>query len=178
MVSEAFAQLTEGQRICLRLVDRHLSSKQIARELGISKDTVDQRLDRARKLLGATDRFEAARAFAEFESGYHRIVYDPPAIAPTEPPGADEAPYHSGERQKTTAAIRFQETQAEYIAGRPPSPRRLKLPYPRRQEERNDLGLLERLGWIAVIAVAIPVLLGSLLTGLWALSQIAQAITR
>ncbi|WP_419254436.1 helix-turn-helix domain-containing protein [Caulobacter sp. ErkDOM-YI] len=54
-------RLTERERECLRLVDRHMSSKEIARELGLSKHTVDWHLDKARKRLGAPDRYAAAR---------------------------------------------------------------------------------------------------------------------
>jgi DNA-binding NarL/FixJ family response regulator len=38
-----------------------MSSKEIARELGLSKHTVDWHLDKARKRLGAADRYDAAR---------------------------------------------------------------------------------------------------------------------
>src|SRR5258707_9995830 len=53
--------LTTRERECLRLVDQHLSSKQIARELGMSKTSVDTYCDRARRKLGVEDRYAAAR---------------------------------------------------------------------------------------------------------------------
>src|SRR5437763_10237849 len=53
--------LTQRERECLRLVDQHLSSKQIARELGMSKTSVDTYCDRARRKLGVEDRYAAAR---------------------------------------------------------------------------------------------------------------------
>src|SRR4051812_46428400 len=53
--------LTPRERECLRLVDQHLSSKEIARELGMSKTSVDTYCDRARRKLGVGDRYEAAR---------------------------------------------------------------------------------------------------------------------
>ena len=53
--------LTLRERECLRLVDQHLSSKQIARELGMSKTSVDTYCDRARRKLGVDDRYAAAR---------------------------------------------------------------------------------------------------------------------
>src|SRR5689334_24849024 len=53
--------LTPRERECLRLVDQHFSSKQIARELGMSKTSVDTYCDRARRKLGVGDRYEAAR---------------------------------------------------------------------------------------------------------------------
>ena len=53
--------LTPRERDCLRLVDQHLSSKQIARQLGMSKTSVDTYCDRARRKLGVEDRYAAAR---------------------------------------------------------------------------------------------------------------------
>ncbi len=41
--------LTPRERECLRLVDQHLSSKQIARQLGMSKTSVDTYCARARR---------------------------------------------------------------------------------------------------------------------------------
>ena len=75
--------LTDGQKDCLRLVDDHLTSKEIARILAISPFTVDQRLDAARRKLGAPNRVEAARAFAAIDQGIlsERLVYHPSALA-------------------------------------------------------------------------------------------------
>jgi DNA-binding CsgD family transcriptional regulator len=62
-------ELTEGQKACLRLVDDHHTSKEIARQLGISPFTVDQRLDAARRKLRAASRKDAAKIFAAMERG-------------------------------------------------------------------------------------------------------------
>lgn len=62
-------ELTDGQKACLRLVDDHHTSKEIARILGISPFTVDQRLDAARRKLNASSRKDAAKIFAAFEKG-------------------------------------------------------------------------------------------------------------
>jgi len=59
--------LTRRERECLRLVYEHLSSKQIGRQLGISKHTVDTHVDKARQRLGAQDRYDAARRMAAHE---------------------------------------------------------------------------------------------------------------
>jgi len=59
--------LTQRERECLRLVNQHLSSKQIARELGMSKTSVDTYCDRARRKLGVDDRFKAARLLRDVE---------------------------------------------------------------------------------------------------------------
>ena len=49
MPEQALELLTPRERECLRLVNQHLSSKEIGRELGISKHTVDTHLDKARQ---------------------------------------------------------------------------------------------------------------------------------
>jgi DNA-binding CsgD family transcriptional regulator len=75
--------LTEGQKDCLRLVSDHFTSKEIARQLGISHFTVDQRLNVARKKLNAANRTDAAKLFASMEEGhvYERLVYQPHTVA-------------------------------------------------------------------------------------------------
>ena len=178
MGPERLSQLTEGQLACLRLVSRHLTSKQIARKLGISKDTVDQRLDRARRTLGVANRYEAATALADYERQYHRIVYEPGAIA--RDPEADESWSQSRdvEERLSGATLKVREEQAQFAIDVPHWVPRLRLPIARSGEERNDLTTLERLGWIAVIAIAVPALLGSLIGGLWALGEIAKAVSQ
>jgi DNA-binding CsgD family transcriptional regulator len=59
--------LRDIHKECLRLAAQHYSSKEIARKLGISKHTVDQRLRHATQRLGASSRFDAARRFVELE---------------------------------------------------------------------------------------------------------------
>jgi len=54
------SRLTPGQRACLELVDDHATSKEIARQLGISRHTVDARLRQAIQILGVSSRREAA----------------------------------------------------------------------------------------------------------------------
>lgn len=66
-MNEACAHLTDVQRTCLRLVAKGLTSKEIARETGLTYQTVDQYLSRAALLIGAQNRREAARLFAQWE---------------------------------------------------------------------------------------------------------------
>ena len=84
MESDRIEKLTEAQRVCLRMVLMHLSSKDIARELGISPHTVDQRLRMAIQVLGVANRFEAARILARHESQtpYQSAIYQTPHVAP------------------------------------------------------------------------------------------------
>ena len=51
-VAARIARLSQGQLDCLRLVNEHLSSKEIAAELNISPHTVDQRIRQALHILG------------------------------------------------------------------------------------------------------------------------------
>lgn len=78
------ARLTAGQRECLDLVDDHATSKEIARQLGISRHTVDARLRAAIQTLGVSSRREAAiiyRAAAQAQA-YHPFAYQSPRIVP------------------------------------------------------------------------------------------------
>lgn len=74
--------LNDAQREVLRLVNRHMTSKEIARALGIAEDTVDQRVSAAMRKLRVTSRRDAARALADHETGlYGRPVYPSSDIA-------------------------------------------------------------------------------------------------
>lgn len=86
MTPSSLADLTEGQKQCLRLVHQLLTSKEIARHLGISHFTVDQRLASARRKLNAQSRKDAARIFIILEQQY------PPTPFTDEPKHGD-APY-------------------------------------------------------------------------------------
>ncbi len=74
------ARLTDKQRQCMHLVVLRKSSKEIARQLGISKPTVDQRIAGARLILGAGNRDEAAIIFARNSEIYDRVIYDPAQV--------------------------------------------------------------------------------------------------
>jgi DNA-binding CsgD family transcriptional regulator len=58
-------KLSQHQLDVLALVAEHKSSKEIARELGISPDTVDQRLKRVKAITGVSGRAEAARLYRQ-----------------------------------------------------------------------------------------------------------------
>lgn len=72
---QSLGQLSAKQRECLDLVLERQTSKQIAQLLNISRHTVDQRLDSARKKLGAQTRIEAAIIYDRMRS-----MSDGPAI--------------------------------------------------------------------------------------------------
>src|SRR3954447_19494621 len=89
-IERKVARLTPGQLDCLRLVDQHLNSKEIAAELHISSHTVDQRVRQALAILGVERRAQAARIVAQYagpyEGGYQRLIHQPPYIEPQASP--------------------------------------------------------------------------------------------
>lgn len=68
MMSDPIARLTEQQRLCLRMVYAHMTSKEIAPRLGIEPNSVDQHIKAAMRTLGVSDRRSAARILAEQEN--------------------------------------------------------------------------------------------------------------
>jgi len=77
------SELSEAQRQCLRLVAKGLTSKEIARHVELKPATVDQYIHRAKVLLNADDRRDAARIFLEKEELGDVISFEfnPPALA-------------------------------------------------------------------------------------------------
>jgi DNA-binding CsgD family transcriptional regulator len=101
-------QLTESQKACLRLVAAGRSSKEIALETGLSPQTIDQYLRRAAMTLGASNRREAARLFAELEKSgvetaaqsldevFNKSEFKTDEVAPTEKSGISVVPTEPG----------------------------------------------------------------------------------
>jgi DNA-binding CsgD family transcriptional regulator len=83
-------RLSEGQKDCLRLVLTHMTSKEIARHLGISSHTVDQRLRYAIRTLGARTRMQAALKLLEAENlPEQRTLIHKPEAHPSDHPRAE-----------------------------------------------------------------------------------------
>ena len=76
------SRLSAGQLDCLRLVDQHLSSKEIAAELHISPHTVDQRIRGALQILGVDRRTQAARVVAQHCGPHQRLIHQSPHVEP------------------------------------------------------------------------------------------------
>ena len=73
----SFEKLTPKLREVLRLTLLRKSSKEIGRELGIAPRSVDQRLDAARIILRASNRFEAARIYYDLVCASEGLTSDP-----------------------------------------------------------------------------------------------------
>lgn len=103
------AQLTDVQIRCLRLVAEGYTSKEIAKQLGLSPMTVDQYLHRAKKVIGAPDRRTAARRVFEAQSDGTFKPFELKAAAVAEPSQDMALPaVPSGETQTDTAADQWQ----------------------------------------------------------------------
>ncbi len=87
MTAGRIEQLTEAQRACLRLVQTHHNSKEIAALFNVSPSAIDKRIERAIQVLGVGTRFEAARRFQDYEQNAVRndadiLVDQRPPLAP------------------------------------------------------------------------------------------------
>ncbi|ATW03861.1 LuxR C-terminal-related transcriptional regulator [Sphingorhabdus sp. YGSMI21] len=169
-------RLNDGQRDCLRLVLAHLNSKEIARELGVSPHTVDQRLRTAMRILNVQSRFEAARKFAaeNQQQSYQPLIYQSSTVelagqtseqgsSSGRPKDRKTGGTDDGANADSGSAIVALE-QAE-ITRRP-------FPLPRFRGEKNRLATVERLGWILAIAIGSALSFGGLVAGLEALSRL------
>ena len=127
VTAEAAAQLSPRQRDCLRLVwERQATSKEIARDLGISKHTVDGYIAEAVELLGARDRRDAA------------------AIA------FGHLPRTASGDDRLGGAAADSDGASMPASTNPPA---LPLPWRSRHRPHNSLTLAQTIGWIAIIAV-------------------------
>ena len=197
-VTQLVAQLSEGQRECLRLVYRHMTSKDIARELGISPHTVDMRLRTAMKTLGVDGRIDAARLLFEAEGeigGYQPLIYQSPELGGAAKAAMDGAPASTVSDDN---AVQHSDTRFspgfDPPAGGPPRPAGASLPFNGAQGavtgqrggrvyqnplagslpwgERNDLPRGLRLVWIVAIAMGSALSFGAILGALEALKQL------
>ncbi|HEU5481740.1 MAG TPA: helix-turn-helix transcriptional regulator [Sphingomicrobium sp.] len=173
-VADRAAKLTQGQLECLRLVDQHLSSKEIAVELGISPHTVDQRIRQALQILGVSRRQQAARIVSQCCEPYQRLIHQSPYI---------EARTDSGEQEGAVSIqIRHADRagEARGSAGLHSEQKRelswssLQLPFETRSHPRNEMSVGLRLLWIAVIAIGAAFSAGMYLAGLESLARMLE----
>lgn len=184
IVTESVDQLTAGQRDCLRLVYRHMTSKDIARALDISPHTVDMRLRTAMRTLSVGSRIEAARLLVESEAGtYQPLIYQAPELGGAAVPVTDGAPASTTDddhahRHPNTRLEPGVEAPADgpprfagalrHGEGRPPTPLAQSLPW----GDRNRLSPGARLAWIAMIAIGSALGFGAILGALEALKKL------
>jgi len=165
------ARLTAGQLNCLRLVDQHLSSKEIAAQLDISPHTVDQRIRGALHILGVERRSQAARIVAQFGGEYQRLIHQSPHIEAQALGGHPEAAIGSqirhADRAGEAGGAGFR-TEQRAVAFAPS----LQLPFATRRNPRNEMSVGQRLFWIAAIAIGAAFSAGMYLAGLESLARL------
>jgi len=167
------ARLSAGQLDCLRLVDQHLSSKEIAGELDISPHTVDQRIRGALHVLGVERRSQAARIVAQYSGPYQRLIHQSPHIEPGVVSGQPEAAVSHQIRHADRAGeaggagFRTEQRAATFVPSLP-------LPFATRSNPRNEMSVGQRLFWIAMIAIGAAFSAGMYLAGLESLARLLK----
>jgi DNA-binding CsgD family transcriptional regulator len=171
MTSDRIAQLTEQQRLCLRLVYAHLTSKEIAPHLGIEPASVDQQIKSAVRVLGASDRRAAARMLAEHEE-QDRLANPSPRIAVDHDPNM-LAPSAEDE-WRWTRRVSSEAVNEDKAAFDAPPPRRPAPPLLIGGSGPDKLGWRRRLVWIAVITIGMALAVGVLISALEALTRVVR----
>jgi DNA-binding CsgD family transcriptional regulator len=174
LMAQRVARLTPGQLDCLRLVDQHLSSKEIAAELQISSHTVDQRIRQALATLGVERRAQAARVVAQCSGPYQRLIHQSPYIEPAsgsaQPGGAVSHQIRHADRAGGAGNAGFL-TEQRPASFRPS----LQLPFATRSNPRNEMSVGQRLFWIATIAIGAAFSAGMYLAGLESLARLLKS---
>lgn len=153
MDESRLSRLSNRHRDCLRLIGELKGSKEIARELNISQNTVNSYVAEAVALLGARDRRDAARMYSSLHAPekvgdeYLRVE----ALVTTPPTLQGEA-----------------NAQAAKLGG-------MKLPFRTEGSLRNDLTTAARLWWILAGAVLVALLLAATVNILDALVRVARS---
>ena len=145
----SFERLSPRMRECLRLVYRRRTTKEIAAALVLSPGTVDGYVAEAVRLLGARNRVDAAERLHAWE-----------AVPPS-----DSAPQSTG----VVAVPLDQPVASDSGAGR-----RTPLPIRQQGATGNDLSILQRLGWILVLAIGIGIGIGGIANALRFASDVSR----
>src|SRR5688572_3041512 len=170
-IESRVARLSAGQLDCLRLVDQHLSSKEIAAELKISPHTVDQRIRGALHILGVDRRTQAARLVARHSGPYQRLIHQPPYV---EPHPATVQPMATVSNQIRHADRAGGAGSAGFITEQRPSSFRpsLQMLFATRSNPRNEMSVGQRLLWIVLISTGAAFSAGMYLAGLESLARL------
>ena len=193
--ADPVALLSDGQRDCLRLVYRHMTSKDIARILNVSPHTVDMRLRTAMKTLAVGSRIEAARMLVQSEGdGYQALIYHPSELPPVADSEEMDAPASRGSGDQGAPGSLAPDRP---VAGPPTfGPPRTADASVRTHQDRpgvglsdpevgtrslvgslpwgqvNDLTIGARLAWILIIAIGSALAFGAVLSALAALKSL------
>ena len=172
-IAERVARLTSGQLDCLRLVDQHLSSKEIAAQLGISPHTVDQRVRQSLQILGVERRSQAARIVAQYSGPYQRLIHQTSYIEANQYVGHPEAAVSNQIRHAGRAG---EVGGPGFITEQRPASfwPSLPLPFATRSNPRNEMSVGQRLFWIVAISIGAAFSAGMYLAGLESLARLLK----
>jgi DNA-binding CsgD family transcriptional regulator len=173
-MAQLVARLSPGQLECLRLVNEHLSSKEIATELNISPHTVDQRIRQALRILGVDRRQQAARIVSQYSEPYQRLIHQPShidgAVPGDHPEAAVSQQIRHADRAGEVGGSGFL-TEQRPASFWPP----LQPPFATRSNPRNEMSVGQRLFWIAAIAIGAAFSAGMYLAGLESLARLLKS---
>jgi len=174
IIAQKIARLSAGQLDCLRLVNQHLSSKEIAAELNISPHTVDQRIRGALAILGVERRSQAARLVAQHSRPYQRLIHQSPHV---EAGGAEAQPESAVSHQIRHADRAGGAGTSGFITEQRPAATQpfLQLPFATRSNPRNEMTVGQRLLWIVLIAIGAAFSAGMYLAGLESLARLLNS---
>jgi DNA-binding CsgD family transcriptional regulator len=145
-------KLNAAQVETLRHVLAHLSSKEIARIMGVSPHTVDERIRRAIRTLGVSTRVEAARMVAarESDSPYQALIYQPSRLG-------------HADQTIETVVVPAKTTAGGFLS--------IGYPFPTQDRPTNTHGLRERILWPILIAFGTIMAFAALYTVLLGLGE-------
>lgn len=165
------ARLSETQKAILRLVGRHLQSKEIAREMEVSRRTVDKHIATAMAHLGVSNRRDAVRMLAACEGERFPGASAPLSTDMLSPPSPSP---DTGDRWRGT--IEFAEAQTPFTGMEPIGGPHRRFPF--LGERKHDLTTKQRIGWMMALPFLIAFALGFFLIGFSALGELGRAIHR
>lgn len=174
LMAARVARLSPGQLDCLRLVDRLLSSKEIAAELHISPHTVDQRIRQSLSILGVERRTQAARIVAQYKGPHQRLIHQSPHIPDeaqtSHPEAAVGHQIRHADRAGEAGGAGFLSEQRPASSWSPLQP-----PFATRSNPRNEMSVGQRLFWIVTIAIGAAFSAGMYLAGLESLARLLKS---
>ncbi|HEX9933024.1 MAG TPA: helix-turn-helix transcriptional regulator [Allosphingosinicella sp.] len=173
MDANRIERLTQQQRVCLRHVYAHMTSKEIALLLGIRPGSVDQHLKSAMQILGVAERRAAARLLVEHErESSQRLAYQFRPIASEAGSGRLAPSNDERVRQGLPTGEKVEELQAGFdafhVQGLTTSP------LPSGGAEPHGLKLGSRLAWLIAGMIALIAGFGALVAAAAALGPLLR----
>jgi DNA-binding CsgD family transcriptional regulator len=151
MVKTSIERLTARHRDCLQLVAMNHSTKEIAKKLSLSPNTVDGYISDAREILGASSRRDAARIFRTFsdEKSPQSLRGDFSRVSSSY---GSRSTVMGGPKNDLRDAASLQDGTQPAMVGMPSQDDSFH--WFRGKREHNSLSSRQRIMWIAAASVA------------------------